>query len=162
MIWVVSSRQYISCRSLSRSPITQVFRSIVAVLHWISAYLYKQISLFMIMPLYNRAFCKNNVQKSRLVESRRRVEVDHSTKLSSNCAFRGAAAMPVDFSNFGTISQKKYWEPLDDPCVSVVLRRPFRLDNWSNLEIRLVRWWIASCNYPHISLSIAKWSLSST
>ena len=67
---------------------------------------------------YNEACHKNDVREGRFFESGRRVMVAHNTKLNKYCALRGASAMTVGLSKFGSISGMKYGEPLDDPvCV---------------------------------------------
>ena len=70
------------------------------------------------MSLYNQASRKSDVQENRPVKSGRRVMIAHSMNLNKDCVLRGASAMTVDLSKFGSISGKKYEEPLGDPvCV---------------------------------------------
>ena len=56
--------------------------------------------------------------------------VAHDVISDKDYVLRGVAAMVVDLSKFGTISDKKYGEPVGDPvCVCAFLRSPFRLNN---------------------------------
>ena len=44
--------------------------------------------------------------------------IAHDTTSEKDYVFRGAAAMVIDLSKFGSIPGKRYGEPLDDPvCV---------------------------------------------
>ena len=121
-----------------------------------------QIFLSIITSSYNQACRKSDVQGGRIVKSGRHVMFAHDISSEKDYILRGAAAMAVYLSKFVPYprrSMESRWMIL---CVSVVLRRPFRLDNWSSLAIRFFRWWIASNNYPHASPSVAEWSLSSS
>ena len=61
-----------------------------------------------------KLFAKNNVQEGRVVESGCRVTATYNMSLNKDCRLRGASAMTVDFGKLGTISGKKYGEPLED------------------------------------------------
>ena len=70
------------------------------------------------MSSYNQFSRKGCVQDGRIIKSGRHVMVAHTMKLNRDCALRGASAMTIDLGKSGSISGKKYGEPLDDPvCV---------------------------------------------
>ena len=60
----------------------------------------------------------SGIKCGTIVRSARRVMIAHDTTSNKDCFFRGAAAMVVDISKLGSVSGKKYGEPLGDPvCV---------------------------------------------
>ena len=60
----------------------------------------------------------SGVQSGRIVKSGRRAMIAHDMTPNKDYFLRGAAAVEVDLSKFGSVSGKKYGEPLGDPvCV---------------------------------------------
>ena len=113
----MSSKQYISNGSLGRSFIIQASQSITAVLRRVSAYLCI-ISLSIIMSSRDQAFREGDVQEGCIVKTEDSVMVAHDTTSNKDCVFRDAAAIAIDLSKLGSVSGKKYGEPLGDPiCV---------------------------------------------
>ena len=115
---VVSSRHNISSGSLSQSLIIQTFRSITAVLCRDSAYFYTKVLSPSSCLCMIKLPSKGSVQEGQILRSRRHVKVVHEVISSKDYVFHGAATMVVDLSKYGSISGKKYEEPLGD-AVSV-------------------------------------------
>ena len=70
------------------------------------------------MSSYNQAYRKGVVQDGRILKSGRHVMAAHNVTSDKDYVLCGATAMAVDLSKLGTISGKKYGEPLNDPvCV---------------------------------------------
>ena len=67
------------------------------------------------MSSYNQASQEGGVQEGQIVKSGRHVKVVHEVISSKDYVLHGAVTMVVDLSKFGTISGKKYEEPLGDP-----------------------------------------------
>ena len=71
--------------------------------------------------------------------------------------------MSVDLSKFGIVSEKKYGGPLDDPVCVCGFEKALSAGQLIDFgdPVRLEKG-IAYSTYPHASLAIAEWSLSSS
>ena len=88
-----------------------------------------QCSLSVFMFSYNQASRKGGLQDGRIVKSGHHVMVAYDVISDKYYVLRGAAAMVVDFSNpvlYPRTSMNSRWMIR---CVSVVLRKLFRLDD---------------------------------
>ena len=110
----VSSKQYISLRSKSRSHIAQAYRSIIAGLPTERS-AQSHISLFIIMSSGDDFRSYSGVQSDRIVESRRSVMIAHDATSNKDCFLRNAAAKAFNLSKLGSVSGNKYGAPLSDP-----------------------------------------------
>ena len=72
------------------------------------------------MSSHDQACRKSEVQEGCIVESRRGVMIVHQSSCNEYSFFRSAAVIALDFIKFGSFSEKKYGEPLDELiCVYV-------------------------------------------
>ena len=103
----------ISLGSPSRSHVTQALRSIIAGL-LMQRGSQSHISLLVIMYSGDDVRHYSGVQSGSIVKSRHPIMISQDTTSNNDWFIRGAAAVAVELSKLGSVSRKKYGEPLVD------------------------------------------------